>query len=133
MIKRRWGLSTDEWAEAKQRLASLLGDAAGRRGTVTYGEAARVAFQGRFDARSAALMDLLSDVDSEMDAESGIMIASLVVRADTGMPGDGYFKFAAEELDRRALDDPRGFWLEEVRRVWEHFGGQEGPSMETLF
>ena len=76
-------------------------------------------------ARSSALMDLLGEVDSAIDAEHGIMIASLVVRADTGMPGDGYFVFAAEELGRAALDDPRAFWLAEVERVWDAFSDGE--------
>ncbi len=49
------------------------------------------------------------------------MIASLVVRADTGMPGEGYFLFAAEELGLPALDDRRGFWEREVARVWDAY------------
>ena len=64
-----------------------------------------------------ALMDLLGEVDAETDARRGIMIASLVVRADSGMPGEGYFVFAAEELGR-PIEDRRAFWEREVERVW---------------
>lgn len=128
---RTWGMSGEQWAEAKMRLASLLGEAGRQRSTVTYGEAARVAFEGRFTPRSRALMDLLGDVDREMDAAEGVMIASLVVRADSGIPGEGYFAFADGTLGRRALEDPHGFWLEEVRRVWEYFESTAQHAEET--
>jgi len=69
-------------------------------------------------------MDLLGEVDTQADRERGIMIASLVVRADTGMPGEGYFHFAAEELGR-PIDDPTAFWRAEVERVWEAYASGE--------
>ena len=53
------------------------------------------------------------------------MIASLVVRADTGIPGEGYFLFAGEELGR-PIEDPQAFWEHEVVRVWEAFAPKEG-------
>lgn len=118
----RWGFTEDEWADARRALEALLAEVAEKRSTVTYGEVARRALAGRVSARSSALMDLLGEVDEEADAQRGIMIASLVVRADTGMPGEGYFRFAAEECGREALDDPRGFWEREVGRVWDAYG-----------
>ena len=121
-----WGFSEQEWADARDSLSLLLADAAAQRSTVTYGEVAKSALGGRVSARSSALMDLLGEVDSREDAERGIMIASLVVRADTGMPGEGYFHFAAEELGR-PISDPRAFWLTEVERVWEAYSG-DGDS-----
>ena len=120
MTDRRWGLTPEEWADASDALLRMLVEAASRRGTVTYGEVARRAFGGRVSARSSALMDLLGEVDSVADAERGVMIASLVVRADTGMPGDGYFNFAAEELGR-PIEDPGAFWRAEVEHVWEAY------------
>ena len=113
----RWGLASHEWDIARERLVSLLVETARQRATVTYGEAAAVAFEGRFSARSGALMDLLGEVDELVDADKGVMIASLVVRKDSGMPGDGYFKFARDHLGRD-VSDARSFWLAETRRVW---------------
>jgi hypothetical protein len=127
VTKRRWGFTPDEWAEARRELAELLGEVASRRGTVTYGEVARRALGGRVSARSSALMDLLGEVDSRSDAQRGVMVASLVVRADSGMPGDGYFHFAAEELGR-PITDPRAFWRSEVERVWDVFAASGSES-----
>jgi len=120
VTKRRWGLEPDEWGGATQRLLHLLVDAAAGRTTVTYGEAARRAFDGRFSARSGALMDLLGDVDTQVMDERGVMIATLVVRADTGRPGEGYFAFAADAMGRDVSDRER-FWREEAEAVWEAY------------
>lgn len=113
-------MTAPEWDEAKALLRALLTDAARARSTVTYGEAARVAFGGRFSARSGALMDLLGEVDTEEEAARGVMIASLVVRKDTGMPGDGYFAFAAYELGRD-VSDRAVLWQTEAEAVWEAY------------
>ena len=118
--KRRWGFSESEWADARRALEVLLAEVGRARSTVTYGEVARRATGGRVSARSSALMDLLGEVDTETDARLGVMVASLVVRADTGMPGEGYFDFAARELGR-PIDDPSAFWRAEVERVWDAY------------
>jgi len=130
MRRRTWGFTDEEWASARVALGQLLAEAAASRSTVTYGEVARRVFGGRVSARSSALMDLLAEVDSAAEAERGIMIASLVVRADTGMPGEGYFHFAAEHIGRDVLDDPRGFWQREVELVWDSYAAAaaEGPQ-----
>lgn len=119
----RWGLSQEEWDDAKRRLFDVLADAAADRATITYGDAARVAFGGRFSARSGALMDLLGEVDEEEDRRRGIMIASLVVRKDTGMPGEGYFAFIARM--GRPIDDREGVWRGEAERVWAAYAKED--------
>ena len=128
MSQRRWGFSADEWSARRGALKRLLAETAAARSTVTYGEVARRVFDGRVSARSSALMSLLGEVDTASEAESGIMIASLVVRADTGIPGDGYFVFAAEQLGLPGLDDRRAFWEHEVARVWDAYAQSETAS-----
>ena len=122
--RHRWGFTDAEWFEARRALELLLAEAGARRSTVTYGEVAKRALGGRVSARSSALMELLGEVDSQADARLGCMVASLVVRADTGMPGDGYFAFAAEELGR-PIGERRAFWTAEVERVWAAYGDEK--------
>jgi len=114
-------MTPHEWQDSTARLRALVTDAASSRSTVTYGEAARVAFGGRFSARSGALMDLLSEVDTQEEAATGVMIASLVVRKDTGMPGEGYFAFARDVLGR-PVADRSAFWRGEAEKVWQAYG-----------
>jgi hypothetical protein len=128
---RRWGFSDEEWADARRAFEALLAEVGRAHSTVTYGEVARRVFGGRVSARSGALMDLLGEVDAEADARLGVMVASLVVRADSGIPGDGYFAFAAEELGR-PIADRRAFWEAEVSRVWDAYATEHkspGPSL----
>lgn len=117
---RTWGFTPQEWAEARLGLELLLKETALSRSTVTYGEVARRVFGGRVSARSGALMDLLDEVDTRAEHERGVIVASLVVRADSGMPGEGYFVFVEEELGRR-VPDRRRFWQDEVERVWDSY------------
>ncbi len=123
-MARRWGLTEAEWAGAKAALRELVTHAARTRSTVTYGEAARRAFDGRFSARSGALMDLLGEVDTEEEAARGVIIASLVVRADTGMPGEGYFAFVRDRLGRD-VDDRAAFWRAEAESVWAAYSSED--------
>jgi len=124
MSVRTWGFSPDEWESARGRLTNLLSEVAAARSTVTYGEVAQRVFDGRVSARSGALMDLLSDVDLTTERARGIMIAALVVRADSGIPGEGYFTFAQEELGR-TITNRWEFWRGEVERVWDSFATEE--------
>lgn len=120
-------MSPAEWAHARHALETLLADAATARTTVTYGEAARRAFGGRFPARSGALMDLLDDIDSAWAEERGIMIATLVVRKDTGRPGDGYFVFV-ERGTGVVVGDREEYWLDQAERVWTAFAASGTSS-----
>lgn len=91
---------------------------------MTYGEAARIAFGGRFSARSSALMSLLADVDDRALRESGVMLAALVVRADTGRPGEGFFRFAEAAEGARIADRER-YWQSQAEAAWRA-GGRPG-------
>lgn len=100
--------------------SAALCETAAARNTITYGDLAALAGHGRLSARSSALMSVLEDACEPMDNRHGIVCASLVVRADTGMPGQGYFAWAA--ATGRDMTDPRAMWLAEVRRVWDALG-----------
>ncbi|MCL1891499.1 MAG: hypothetical protein FWG00_05780 [Coriobacteriia bacterium] len=126
MVKRAfectWGMSKDEWERQRERMRELLVGVAASRATITYGEISEIIFARRFSARSSALAQMLEEVCTLEDADRGISLGAVVVRADSGIPGDGYFVFAQECLNRQL--DPsnrascRQFWEEEVARVW---------------
>ncbi len=117
-----WGLTQEEWDSARARMQELLGEVARNRATITYGECVREIFGGRFSPRSTALAQMLEEVCTIEDARRGIMLGSVVVRKDSGIPGDGYFSFAEEDLGR-PMDNvtKREFWEGEVERVWDSF------------
>lgn len=109
---------------AKRALRELLVETARARSTVTYGHVAARVFGGRVPARSRLIMDLLGEVDEEEFARNGTVIASLVVRADSGIPGAGYFEFLARNFGRD-VSDPLATWAAEAERVWEWYSSEE--------
>lgn len=117
--KTRWGLSPEDWDASKAQAKELLMCRAREGGTVTYGGLCETISAARFKAYSWRLMALLEEICSEEDAERGIMLASLVVRADEGIPGRGYFAHAARL--GRDVSDPRAFWESEVAKIYSAF------------
>ncbi len=112
----RYGFPADAWQAAKAEAASLLEQRARERGTITYAEICRAVGAVELRPRSWAIMGFLNEICTEADAAHGIMLASLVVRADTGMPGDGYFRNAARL--GRDVSDPQAYWRAEVERIY---------------
>ncbi len=111
-----FGFSSEEWQEMREEMRRTLAEVAREHRTISYGELVRRVSSGRLSARSAALTRLLGEVCEIEDHMRGTMLGSVVVRADTGEPGAGYFRHAAEL--GRDVKDPHAFWREEVERVW---------------
>lgn len=123
MGRTRWGLSDSEWVDARECMTRLLADIAANRSTITYGDIAREVFGGRISARSSGLYEMLGEVCTEQDAKRGTMLASLVVRKDTGIPGEGYFVHAAGL--GRDVSDREAFWQGEVEKIWRVWSTKE--------
>ncbi len=123
---RRYGLSPAEWASARETMHHTLIEVARERRTITYGDLARVATGGRLSARSGGLMALLDEACSAEESGRGLVLASVVVRQDTGVPGDGYFAwFAAAGRD---VSDRFGLWGTEVSRVYDAYTADQGVA-----
>lgn len=115
----RYGFPVEAWEAAKAQANALLEERARERRTITYAEICRAVSAVDLKPRSWAIMGFLNEICTEADAAYGIMLASLVVRADTGMPGDGYFRNAARL--GRDVSDPEDYWRSEVERIYDVF------------
>jgi hypothetical protein len=112
----RYGFPVEAWEAAKQQANALLAERARERRTITYAEICRSVDAIELKPRSWAIMGFLNEICTEADAKHGIMLASLVVRADTGMPGDGYFRNASRL--GRDVTDSEAYWRSEVERIY---------------
>jgi hypothetical protein len=112
----RYGFPRADWEAAKAHAKAILAVRAHERRTITYAELCREIEAITLKPRSWALMAFLDEVCTEEDAAHGIMLASLVVRADTGIPGDGYFRYAARL--GRDVTDSEAYWRSEVERIY---------------
>ena len=115
----RYGFPLDAWEAAKAQANALLMQVARDRGTITYAEICREVDAIELKPFSWAIMGFLNEICTEADAAHGIMLASLVVRTDTGMPGNGYFRNAARL--GRDVSSPEGYWRSEVERIYHVF------------
>lgn len=117
--KKRWGMTSREWDVAKQQAEALLLARARSRGTVTYSELCEAVTVAPLRPHSWAMIALLDAICSGEDAARGIVLATLVVRADTGRPGRGYFAWA--EREGEDVSDPEAFWNRQAEAVWSSF------------
>jgi hypothetical protein len=124
-----WGLSREAWDERREQMRALLVGIAESRATITYGEISEIVFARHFSPRSSALSQMLEEVCTLEDKQRGISLGAVVVRADSGIPGKGYFAFACEKLDRSLNPaDPascRRFWQSEVERIWDVYAAPQ--------
>lgn len=117
--KTRYGFDTAEWQVLRERTREVLLHTAVERRTITYGDLAASISGGRISPRSAALAALLGEVCESEDAQSGTLTGSLVVRTDTGIPGDGYFRHTG--VFDAGTRERRDFWQAQVERVWDAY------------
>ena len=90
-------------------LRELLAEVAGRGETITYDE-----IRVRLGLEGDLVPMLRSLSEAEDDAGRGLLTA-VVVRADTGRPGAGWFRLAAER--GRDVTDEDAAWRDERARL----------------
>jgi hypothetical protein len=119
-IDTRFGFPVQDWERAKRQAKDLLTECARRLGTTTYSGLCDAVTAIHLRPYSFAIVAFLNEICTEEDAAHGVMMASLVVRKDTGIPGDGYFRHAGRL--GRDISDREAFWRSEAQRVWEAYG-----------
>lgn len=120
------GFPRDEWERAKAQAEAALVECARRRATTTYADLCGSVTAIRLRPYSFAMVAFLDAICAGSDEENGIVLASLVTRKDTGLPGEGYFRHAA----RSGLDvsDRQAYWHEQVERVYAALGEGGAPE-----
>jgi hypothetical protein len=122
----KYGFPIEAWEAAKAQANALIEERARSRSTVTYAELCREVTAITLKPRSWAIMRFLNEICTEADARYGIMLATLVVRADTGLPGNGYFRHA-ERLGRD-VTDREAYWRNEAERVYAAYAREPGTD-----
>lgn len=87
------------------------------RETITYSE-----LGARLGISHRNLGPLLDSMNRQLHARGLPMLSAVVVKKETGMPGEGFFRLAWELGKFKAGDDARRFWQEELGKVYRVFG-----------
>lgn len=114
-----YGFARDDWERAKAQAEAALVAVARERSTTTYAGLCAEVTAIHLRAYSFAMVAFLDEICTEQDAVNGIVLASLVTRKDTGLPGEGYFKHAARL--GHDISDREAFWHESIECVYAAF------------
>ena len=105
-----------------QALYEKLKEVARSRSLITYSDIAPlVGVDIRTSPGRREIGRLIAEVCAHEVEHGRPMLGSVVVRKDTGMPGDGYFKGACRlgQFEPDGQKDKRSFWAEELERVYD--------------
>lgn len=107
-----------DWGTAVDIAREIAIEAARRRSTITYGEVKLAIHEmlGKLVGWSM-FAELAMSVNKESD---GVLLSSIIVHKDDGMPGDGFRPYAAS----MGFDEPLPTLQ---RRVFDHFSGSGKP------
>ncbi len=113
-------LNSPEWLAATEEGRLELIFHARTRDLTFYEEFANQVTSFHFDGgHDPRLWNLLYNI-SVSEAEAGRpLLSALVIRKDTGQPGNGFFELAAER--RRDITDRDRCWADEVRLVQDYW------------
>jgi hypothetical protein len=100
----RYEIPLDLWTPVRDEILQILRDVARRKTTITYSSLAAKVTRFALSPESYALHELLGEIARAEDAAGRGMLSVLVVHKRDGMPGQGFFKLAAE-LGRKADDE----------------------------
>jgi hypothetical protein len=116
----RFGLTTDEWDDAKDEIRQAIIEAAWRRQTVTYGDVAERVTVVTVEPHSPLMSCLLGSIARDAHAVGEPVLTALVVHKHDGQPGGGFYDLA-EELGYD-FDEPVLFWDHQVQQVYARWG-----------
>jgi len=71
------------------------------------------------EPESCEMTEMLGQIAIAEDRAGRGMLTAVVVRKDSGRPGDGFFELA-RKLGRDTTDRER-FWIEELNRVYAYW------------
>src|SRR5439155_17691924 len=105
----------DQWAYALDAVRAFLVTAARTGTTVTYGEVATVPGTDLEPSGPRSLAAILRAISTSEDEAGRGLLTVVVVRRRTGLPGEGFFRLAAER--GRDISDPTRLFELERQRV----------------
>lgn len=119
-----YGYAPAQWDLMVEAGYAYLAEVAGRQVTTSYPEFCAQLFDRaglRVEIQDAALGGLLADIARRSRAEKQVILPAVLVSAESGQPGGGFFAYAQEVglLPKKAgQDDKFMFWAGQVKAVF---------------
>ncbi len=110
-----FGYDQSVWDKAKSESREEMVQTAKRRRTITYGQLAQKVRAINFNPMDNAFHKMLGQICVEEYEAGRRLLSVVVVRADDGRPGPGFFDLA-RQLNQQVVEED-GFFSEELTRV----------------
>lgn len=108
-----------DWGAVKDEMRAILIHLAKQRKTICYSDLAALLSTARLHHRAPVFHRLLDEMSREDAAEGMPSLATLVVRKDSGIPGQGYFVISAAEGD--LVGDPEAYWKAQFEALCDYW------------
>jgi len=108
-----------DWQAIKAEIHAILVGLARMERTMSYSELAAQVRTASMHHRAPGFHSILRDICRDEIAAGRPVIGVLVVNKQTGICGQGYFKFAAQM--GADVSDPEAYWQAEFERVCEYW------------
>jgi hypothetical protein len=112
LIQADWGAVLDE-------MRAILIYLAKQRRTVCYSELCQLVTSARLHHRAPHFHKLLDQLSREDEAQGVPSLAALVVRKDSGIPGQGYF--AIFRAEGGSPDELEAYWRQQFEQVCDYW------------
>ncbi len=111
-----------DWDAAKHEIRDILIELAKARQTITYSELTERLTSVSVHYHSYAFARLLIAACEDAYAAGEGRLCALVVTKHTGIPGGGFFSYAAEQGED--IGDPQVYWQAVLDEVFDHWAKQ---------
>jgi len=111
-----------KWQAVREDMLRVLRQVAAHGDTVSYSEFGRMLAEPMHH-RNPALYDLLRDICYDERVAGRPNLCALVVRKSDGIPGKGFFEYAA--LAGAEFEDPLAYWQAQANECWQYYSPDE--------
>ena len=114
--------SAADWKKLKEEMRDILVGVARTCSTITYSELASAMRTAHMHQRAPLFHKLIRDMDRDERRAGRPSLAALVVRKDSGIPGQGFF--SGVNTAEGDSFDPEVYWRAEFDKVCDYWGEQ---------
>lgn len=114
--------------QAKRQAERIVLDAASAQHHLTYGDLVDRIEAITYAPNAPEVTDILTWISRKSFKERGCLVSAVVVRADNGRPGTGFFELL-RKLRPSAVGKDDACWRSEVDLVYRTFGDDQQPGL----
>ncbi|MEO0561478.1 MAG: hypothetical protein AAF125_05170 [Chloroflexota bacterium] len=117
----------NDYEATRAEMLDLLRQVAAHGDTVSYGEFGRM-LSVPLHHRNPKLYDLLRDICYDEREAGRPNLCALVVRKSDGIPGRGFFDYAA--LGGDSIEDYMAYWQVRAQECWDYYAPDNDTESE---